>query len=116
MRRHRLPPDWLLRRRIQPLDGRTPFLNGAFSQEQVNEVLIGHSQLCGHFLEVVDGHGVQADGDLTLELGGVGILAGLGKIVFFSHLSLQYISSSSAVAGLAEINRIIEENALGLLE
>jgi hypothetical protein len=29
---------------------------------------------------------------------GIGILSGLGKIVFFSHLSLQYTSTSGAVA------------------
>jgi hypothetical protein len=42
------------------LDGRAPFLHGAVPQEQVDEVLIRHSQFGRHLLEVVDRRGVEA--------------------------------------------------------
>jgi hypothetical protein len=61
---------------LWPLNSGAPFLHGTVSQEQVNEVLIRHPQLGSLVLEVVDRHGVEANGDLTLELLGVGILAG----------------------------------------
>jgi hypothetical protein len=48
------------------LNGGAPFLHGAVSQEQVDEVLIRHPQLGRHVLEVVDRRGVEANGDLTL--------------------------------------------------
>src|SRR5580693_4786183 len=70
---------------LRPLDAGTPFLHSAVSQEQVDEVLIRHPQFGRHLFEVVDCRGVEADGHLTLELLGVGILTGLGEIVFFSH-------------------------------
>jgi len=47
--------------------------------------------------------------DLTLEPTGIRILTGPGKIVFFSHRSLQYISSSAKWhAGLSK--RITESD------
>src|ERR1035441_5165011 len=100
-----------LRRLLGPLNDGAPFLHGAVSQEQIDQVLIGHSQLCRHSLEVVHRRNIKADGDLALELTGVWILAGLGKIVFTSHRSLQYTSSSCAVARLAEISRIMEPDS-----
>jgi hypothetical protein len=88
------------------LNDRASFLQGAVPQEQIDEVLIWHPQLGRYFLEVVDRRGIQANGDLALEPIGVRVLAGLGKIVFTSHRSLQYTSSSNAVARLAEISLI----------
>src|ERR1017187_7712967 len=93
------------RRALGPLNDRTPFLHGAVPQEQIDEVLIWHPQLGRHFLEVVHRRSIEANGDLALESIGVRVLAGLGKIVFTSHRSLQYSSSSCAVARLAEISR-----------
>jgi hypothetical protein len=90
------------------LNDRPPFLHGAVSQEQIDEVLIGHSQLCRHLLEVVHRRNIKANGDLALELIGVWVLAGPGKIVFASHRNLQYTFSSCAVARLAEISRMME--------
>jgi hypothetical protein len=92
------------------LNSWTPFPHGAISQEQVDKVLVRHPELSRHILEVIDRHSVEANRDLTLELIGVGIFAGSRKVVFFSHLSLQYTSSSCAVARLAEINRITESD------
>jgi hypothetical protein len=60
-----------------------PFLHGAVSQEQVDQVLIWHSQLGRHVLEVIYRRGIETDGDLTLELFGVGVLSGFGKSYSF---------------------------------
>jgi hypothetical protein len=73
----------------------TPLLRRTISEEQIDEVLIRHPQLGRHFLEVVYRRGVKANRDLTLELLGVRILAGLGKIVLFSHLGLQQAETES---------------------
>jgi hypothetical protein len=64
-------------------------LQGAVSEEQIDEVLVGHALVRRHFLEVVHGNGVEPDRNLTLELLRVRALAGLGKIVLFSHRSFQ---------------------------
>src|ERR1700732_4484698 len=96
-----------LRGHLWPLNYRPPCVNVAVTQEQIDEVLIGHAQLGRHFFEVVHRRGINAHGDLALELLGIRVLAGLGKIVFFSHRWLQYTLSSRGVARLAEINRIM---------
>jgi hypothetical protein len=95
---------------LGPFDDGTPLLVSAVSQKQINEVLIRHAQFGRHFLEVAYCTGIKANRDLPLELLGVGVFTGLRKIVFFSHLSFQYTSSSNAVARLAEINRITESD------
>src|ERR1017187_1966077 len=94
-----------------PLNDRTSFPHGAIPQEQIDEVLIGHPKFGGQFLEVVYRRNIQPNGDLALELIGVGVLAGLGKIIFASHRRLQYTSSSCLVARLAEISRITESGS-----
>ena len=42
-------------------------LQGAVSEEQIDEVLVGHALVRRHFLEVVHGNGVEPDRNLTLE-------------------------------------------------
>jgi hypothetical protein len=94
------------------LNCRTALIHRAVSQKQIDEILIWHPQLSRHFLKVVHGSGIETNGDLTLELVRVGVLAGIGKVVFCSHFNLQYIASSSVVAGRAEINLITESDCL----
>src|ERR1700690_1713926 len=101
----------LFRLLLDPLNRRTALFQGAVSQEQIDEVLIWHPQLGRHLFEVVHRHVVKPNRDLALELAGVWVLARLGKIVFASHRSLQYTSSSGEVARLAEINRITESDS-----
>jgi hypothetical protein len=98
------------RRILRPLNGWAPFVYSTVPQEQVDEILIRHPQFGSHILEVIDRRGIKANGYLPLELLGVGIFAGFGKIVFFSHLVFRYISSSGLVARLAEISRITESD------
>src|ERR1035437_120967 len=99
------------RRRLEPLNDRAPFLHGAVPQKQIDEVLIWHPQLDRHLLEVVHRRSIEANRDLALESIGVRVLAGLGKVVFASHRSLPYSSSSCVVARLAEISRTVESGS-----
>jgi hypothetical protein len=72
--------------------------------------LIRHPEFCRHLLEICHRRRVQADGDLTLELLGVGILAGFGKIVFFfsSEAPIQRIDYQAGA--------LVEKNGLRFLE
>ena len=57
----------------------------AIPEVQVDQALIGDAYLSGNGFEVVDALFVQADRDLLLELGCVGVFDCLGKIVFGAH-------------------------------
>jgi hypothetical protein len=80
---------WLFWDIIGPLNLGTPLPRGAVSQEQINKILIRHPQFGRYLFEVIYRRGIEANGDLSLELLDVRILAGLGKIVFTSHGKLQ---------------------------
>jgi hypothetical protein len=56
------------------LNDRTAFLDGAVPQEQIDEVLVWDPQLGRHFLEIVHRPNIEANGDLALELLGIGFL------------------------------------------
>ena len=63
-----LSHDWLLRSILRPLNARAALLLSTLSQEQVEEVLIGHTQFRRESLEVGHGDRIQAKGYLALEL------------------------------------------------
>src|ERR1035441_8585614 len=52
---------------LRPLNDRAPFLDGAVSQKQIDEVLIRHPQLSNHSLEVIHRRDIEANSDLALE-------------------------------------------------
>ena len=68
-----------------PLDLKILMGLSAVPQIKVDQALIRQILLLRQILEVVDSVFVQADRDLLLELLGVGILGGLGKIVVVTH-------------------------------
>lgn len=55
------------------------------SQIQINQALVGDSDVFRNRLEIVDALFVQADSYLLLELRGVRVLCGFRKIVFGAH-------------------------------
>lgn len=55
------------------------------AQVQVDEALVRNTNLLGERLEVVDRFLIQADGDLLLQLGSIGILPGGGEVIFLAH-------------------------------
>ena len=59
----------------------------AVTQVQVDQALVRYAYLFRDRLEVVDSVTVQANGDLLLELGSVGVLLGVGEIVFLAHVA-----------------------------
>jgi hypothetical protein len=59
----------------------------AVTQIEIDQALVGDAHLVRDRLEIVDGVTVQPDGDLLLELRSVGVLLGLGEIVFFAHVA-----------------------------
>ena len=62
---------------------------GTLAQIQTDEALVGDACFLCDAFQVTDAIFIQSDRDALIELGGVRILTGLGKIVFFSHGSSQ---------------------------
>jgi len=48
-----LPSSRLLGRALDPMNARPPLVQRAVSQEQIDEILIRHTQSRAHFLEVL---------------------------------------------------------------
>jgi hypothetical protein len=94
------------------------FLQSAVSQKQVDEILIRHTQFYRHLLEVVHRYRVQADGDLTLELPGIPILAGFRKLYSLliggSNTSLLLVPSRAWPRSTGSQHRLLGINQVGL--
>ena len=65
----------MLWRALKPMNGGAPLVHGAVPQEQIDEILIWHAQLCRHLLEVVNSRGIKANRYLALKLFGVRIFS-----------------------------------------
>ena len=73
-------PTRLAPRQIKVLSSRR-----AIPQVQVDQALVRNADLLRFCLEVVNGILVQPNRDLPRQLRRVGVLPGVGEIVFFSH-------------------------------
>src|ERR1035437_9375382 len=84
---------------------------GAFHQVHVDQGLVRHADLLPEVLEVLDGFGVQSDGDGLADLGGVRILGRVREVVFRFHGFLRwYWADSLRVALRLEIIRIVSSS------
>jgi hypothetical protein len=84
-----LRADLAFRGAYGPFDVWTALVQCAVTQEQVDEVLVRHAEFRGQLLEIGNSRDIKPNGDLSLELFGVWVLTGFGKIVLCSHLLLQ---------------------------
>jgi len=70
---------------LLPLEIKLAVGDRAIAQVQVNQALVGDAHVSRNGLEVIDALFIQADRDLLLELGSVGVFDCLGKVVFGAH-------------------------------
>src|SRR5262249_31911565 len=72
-------------RGLLPAQVEPPVRSRAVAQVEIDEALVGDAHLLGDAFEVRDSVLVQPNGDLLLQLRGVGVLSGLGEVVFLAH-------------------------------
>jgi hypothetical protein len=57
----------------------------AVAQVHVHQILIRNTRVLRQLLEIVNGLGLDADGNLFLQHSAVGVFFGLAEVVFFPH-------------------------------